>query len=66
MIYRLEIANEVLWEGKRNKVKFKIFKEDVLHVKLKCKEDVENIRNFLTYYRYKRDAMEKICVNVAD
>lgn len=46
-IYHLEIANEVLWERKRNKVKFKVFEEDVLYVKLKCEEDVENIRENL-------------------
>lgn len=44
MIYHLEIANEALRERKRNKAKFKIFKEDVLHVKFKCEDDVENIR----------------------
>lgn len=44
MIYYLEIVNEVLRERKRNKVKFKIFKEDVFYVKFKCEDDVENIR----------------------
>lgn len=58
-IYHLEIANEVLWEGKKSKVKLKIFKEDVLHVKLKCDEDVENIRKSLA-------KKEKIYVNVVD
>lgn len=27
MIYDLEIVSEFLWEGKRNKIKFKIFKK---------------------------------------
>lgn len=58
-IYHLEIANEVLWEGKRSKVKLKIFKEDVLNVKLKCDEDIENIRQSLTDYRDERGQKRK-------